>query len=58
MKDTWGREVPEHKPEDCFPCRGSGFYSTPVGGNPDDPDGYDDEDNCYCDCHGWIVSDG
>lgn len=52
MKNTWDEEVEDHKSEDCKECRGQGVFKLPYGcGGPDGPE-CEDEDNCYCDCHG------
>lgn len=52
MKNTWDEEVEDHEPKDCKECHGQGVYKLPYGcDGPDGPE-CEDEDNCYCDCHG------
>lgn len=51
MKNTWDEEVPDHESKDCVECHGQGVYKTPYGcGGPGNE--CEDEDNCYCECHG------
>ena len=47
-------DVPDHLPEDCTFCGGSGFI---ILYDYDGP-GLHDEDNCYCECHGWVAESG
>lgn len=51
MKNTWGEEVEDHEADDCPTCHGTGFYKLPYGA-PYDGREVEDENNCYCDCHG------